>query len=207
MKQNVLFEAYQSWLKQWAVEGRSLWFGTLMFNHLGSNKKVTVAVMQREMQRVYVTLLSNIVRNPRNKPGLKLPILIGAPDSPVFKHKPQTRFADLAQNEGVHYHFILAMPLVSRLQMPLDLHIKDYQHIYVGNQGNVRVVDVRPITDLRKKIADYMFKHMKRSTYSLDDILILPATATKKGLTSMDASLTHNVLIQQRSRRTPTSML
>ncbi len=105
--------------------------------------------------------------------------MIGAPDSPVFKRRPSSRFADLAPNEGMHYHFLLGEPPISRLKIPLDQHIVEKQNLYVGNRGLVRIVDLRPVTDVGKNLADYTFKHIKRGTYNLDDILILPATVLK----------------------------
>jgi hypothetical protein len=179
MDTSALFNGYHNWIIGWKNDGRKIWFGTLMFNSLGLNKLSTISLMQHEMERIYITMLTNIVRNPKSRPSSELPILIGAPDSPVFKRRPSLRYGDLAPNEGMHYHFLLGEPPISRLKIPLNQHIMEKQNLYVGNRGLVRIVDLRPVTDIRKNLADYTFKHIKRGTYNLDDILIVPATVLK----------------------------
>jgi hypothetical protein len=91
-----------------------------------------------------------VVRNPRMKPILELPILIGAPDSPVFKHRSLSGLADVILNDGMHYHFILREPLVSGLKIPLDQHISEKQSIYLGNRGLVRNIELKYVPFLKK---------------------------------------------------------
>jgi hypothetical protein len=45
---------------------------------------------------------------------------------------------------------------------------------YRGNQGKITKIDVRPVQDLDGRLMDYTFKHIKRRSFSLDDILVLP---------------------------------
>lgn len=173
---SMLINEYQKWLVKWRTEGRQIWLGTLMFNEINLNKAGALAVIKGEMERVYVHLLTNISRHPRNRCVEDLPIMFGCPDSPVSKkYKPKARLADIAPNNGMHYHFMLGLPAVNRLSMSLDQHIEENQQAYCGKHGVVCTVHVKLIRDGGDDIADYVLKHIKRRTYSWDDILILPA--------------------------------
>lgn len=171
---SMFIKDYQKWLVQWQKEGREIWFGTLQFNQIKLNKAGALAVMKTEMERVYNQLLPNISRNPTHKCGDDLPVLIGYPDSPVSKHKPTARLGEIAPNNGMHYHFLLGLPATHRLKIPLDQHVTEKQHVYRGKHANVQTVHVKHINRVGGRLADYLFKHMKRGTYSRDDVLVLP---------------------------------
>jgi hypothetical protein len=50
--------------------------------------------------------------------------------------------------------------------------------VYLGKHGKISKFDLQPFPRIRgQRNADYLFKHLKRSTYTTDDILILPAGA------------------------------
>ena len=40
-------------------------------------------------------------------------------------------------------------------------------------------IDVRPVADPDGRLVDYAFKHIKRKSFSLDDILILPKSQSE----------------------------
>lgn len=154
---------------------RSLWFGTLQFNHFNLGRKSTINAMQHEAERVYRGLLTNLVRNPRKARSGDLPIFVGCPDSQVLKRKPTGCLAEMLPNEGMHYHFILAVPAITRLKMPLNLHVQQKMEVYLGSERRMSNFDILPLVQLNDtRIVDYMMKHIKRGTYSSDDILILP---------------------------------
>jgi hypothetical protein len=135
--------------------------------------------MQQEVQWLYSTLLTNIIRNPK-RPKSILPILIGCPDRPVAKHTSTYRLADVVPNDGVHFHFILAVPPVNRLTIPLDTHIRQNMHIYRGRHEKISNFDLRQFSETRDgRVVDYLLKHVKRNTYTTDDILIRPASRTE----------------------------
>jgi hypothetical protein len=53
--------------------------------------------------------------------------------------------------------------------------------VYRGKQGKISKFDLRPFPRIRgHRNADYLFKHLKRGTYTTDDIMILPAGAREK---------------------------
>jgi hypothetical protein len=79
----------------------------------------------------------------------------------------------------VHFHVFLAVPQVSRLECDLIGHIYQNKKRYLGNQGKIMKIDVRPVEDLDGGLVDYTFKHIKRRSFSLDDILILPKSQSE----------------------------
>ena len=84
------------------------------------------------------------------------------------------RLSDILPNDGLHFHVLLAIPQVSRLRKGLVRHIHQNEMRYRGNQGKITKIDVRPVQDLDGRLMDYTFKHIKRRSFSLDDILVLP---------------------------------
>jgi hypothetical protein len=180
---SALIQAYEDWIEQMRDDGRSIWRGTIQFNHLGRSKAPRIEIMQQEVGRIYCLLLTNLFRNPRKMEIADLPILISSPDSPVSKNKPTTRLAEMLPNDGMHYHFILAVPAVTRLKVALDLHVKQKMTVYLGKERKVSKFDLQQLIN-GERIADYNFKHIKRGTYTLDDILILPAGAGEQRKTA-----------------------
>lgn len=64
------------------------------------------------------------------------------------------------------------------MTVPLDQHVKQKMQVYLGSQRVVRRIDLRLFSEIAdQRIADYLFKHIKRRTFTTDDILILPETA------------------------------
>jgi hypothetical protein len=180
-----IIKSYQNWIEKLQADGHSIWFGTVQFNHLGSGRPKNIRIMQREVQWLYITLLTNIIRDPNRTKSI-LPILIGCPDSPVPKHTSTHRLADVVPNDGMHFHFILAVPPVNRLIIPLDTHIQQNMHIYRGKHGKISKFDLRQFSKTRDgRVADYLLKHVKRDTYTTDDILILPASRTELASTAV----------------------
>ena len=170
-----MIEGYTVWVQEYLDSGWKVYFLTFQFNHLGMHKRVTVLTMQRELERFYRTLLTRLIRRPaRASQQNRLPLLIGVPDSPVNKHQSTATLADIRPNMGIHFHAILAIPRKSRLKCGLIRHIKQHQTVYLGRDGKLARIHVRRVRQLEDRIVDYLFKHVKRGTFSLDDVLILP---------------------------------
>jgi len=169
-----LIDAYQRWLRGLHRRGHALWLCTAQFHHLGLPGPALLAAMEREVERLYRTLLTRLVRDPRRAGPDALPALLGCPDRPVPKRRARPRLADLLPNDGAHYHFVLAVPPGSRLRVPLDRHLRDNAGLYVGEGAALARLDARPVTDPAGRLADYLLKHHKRGTHGSDAILVLP---------------------------------
>ena len=72
---------------------------TLMFNRIRGSQPSVIRQMQREVERVYATLLTRIIRNPRKIPLFGLPFWIVFPDYPVPKHA-KMELRDVVLNGG-----------------------------------------------------------------------------------------------------------
>ena len=169
-----LIDAYQRWLRRLHQRGHALWFCTVQFVDMRLPRSALLGVMEREVERVYRTLLTRIVRKPRHADVDDVPVLVGFPDSPVPKRGARTRLSGLLPNGAAHYHFVLGVPPGSRLTAPLDEHIRSNTGLYKGDGAVVSLLDARPVTDIGGRLADYLLKHHKRGTYDSDAILVLP---------------------------------
>jgi hypothetical protein len=128
--------------------------------------------MTDEIERVYSTLITRVVRNPRSPFQSHLsPILIVVPDFPVRKrHKEPLN--DPTINDGLHMHGILLMPPNSRLKQNVVSHFNQHKSLYVKNR--LHELDVEPIVSNLPRVVDYAFKSVKKGKVDLDDILIFP---------------------------------
>ena len=69
------------------------WKGYLinfMFKSLRGSRASVIRQMEREVERVYATILTRVVREPRKHPTSELPLWIVCPDFPVPTHSKKT---------------------------------------------------------------------------------------------------------------------
>src|SRR5919199_4196779 len=107
---------------------RQRWEGYLlifMFNQLRGSRRSVFRQMEREIERVYATVLTRIVRKPLSETCKdQLPIWIGCPDFPVPEHV-KMELRDVVVNDGLHIHAIALIPPTSRLKTGLNQHFQD----------------------------------------------------------------------------------
>lgn len=151
---------------------------TLMFKPLPGKPRAVIEQMRSEAERVYSSFLPRVVRRPLLPESAdRLPIMIVAPDGPVGKRdKP---LASVKINDGLHLHGLLLMPPTSRLPMPAHEHFRRHQARYVDERFKLERVDVRPVDHDVKRVVDYALKGLKRRRFPLDDLIVLPRTASE----------------------------
>jgi hypothetical protein len=175
-----LIKGYTEWVQEYLNRGWKVYFLTFQFYELGRYKHATVLTMKTEVERFYRTSLTRINRWPgRESQREYLPLLIGVPDSPVFKRQSTATLAEISPNSGYHFHALFAIPRMSRLKTGLKKHVEQNQSKYLGYQGKVAKIHVKRVRQLQGRVVDYLFKHIKRRTFTLDDVLILPGSATE----------------------------
>jgi hypothetical protein len=161
------------------------WHGYLlsfMFKPQRGNSKAVIGRMQQGVQVFYSTLITRIVRNNRSRNLQQyLPVLIGAPDLPVFKHEKQA-LSSLFFNDGLHFHAMVLLPETSRLRTNLVKHVEEKQDIYVHKNSSFMHIDVEPIVESPKKVTQYALKAVEKGLISTDDILILPKAYSELGI-------------------------
>jgi hypothetical protein len=183
----LMIDAFGTWIESYLEKGWKSYLMTFMFNPLSGNPNSIVRQMSAEVERVYSTLLTRVVRNPRSpKKKGTLPVLIGFPDLPVFKHK-KGKLDDVRINDGLHYHAMLLLPLKSRLNQELEQHIKDNEDIYLGRTKTVKErgmlrkrrafpklqrIHIQATTHTPGAHTSYGLKAMRNLPY--DDLLIMP---------------------------------
>jgi hypothetical protein len=152
------------------------YFLTFRFEELGTTEEIALKRMRKEIEQFYAVLLPNVVRRlpQRGTPWVNLPQLIAMPDRPVASRVNTNGLAYTGPNHGLHYHAIVTIPKSSRLQEGLVEHIQHNKRRYCGKQGCLIKIKVRPILDCKRRSVDYTVKHIKRRTFSPDDILDLP---------------------------------
>jgi hypothetical protein len=163
-----LIAGYTELIQQRIDEGFNAFLLTFMFKQLAGPPKALLMQMNDEVQRVYSTFVTRVVRNPRSE-FLKdaLPLLITVPDRPIYKVTKQ-KLSNLKINGGLHLHGILCVPCNSRLKVDVPTHFKAKSAQYVKN-GLVRI-DVEPIYSA--DVVDYAFKALKNGNATPDDIQV-----------------------------------
>jgi hypothetical protein len=132
--------------------------------------------MKNEVERVYSTLVTRVVRHPKSA-GAKglLPVLFACPDRPVPKsHGDQNRLADTQINDGEHMHGIILLHPNARLRQTLHAHVREKYCQYVPQDRLLRKLDVRHIAENIERTASYAFKSLARGLYDSDHLIVLP---------------------------------
>lgn len=135
---------YSQWLQRYVDEkGWNPFFLTFMYKPLREHTEVMAHQMKDEVDRVYSTFITRVVRNPKSEHQQHLrPLLIAVPDRPVAKYQKQ-RLKDITINNGRHMHGILVVPWDCRLKRDVRDHFEKYRALYLKNR--LLRLDVRPI--------------------------------------------------------------
>jgi hypothetical protein len=79
----------------------------------------------------------------------------------------------------VRHQTLTMIPRKSRLKGKLGRHIRRNRSRYLGQHGKLAKIHVRCVKQLDGRVTDYLFKHIKRRTFTLDDVLILPQSLSE----------------------------
>jgi hypothetical protein len=177
----LIVEAYGTLVQDRIEQGWIAYLLTFMFKPMPGNPTGVLERMQRGVESFYATLVTRVVRHNRSKAlQHSLPVLIGAPDVPVFKHAKQS-ISNICINDGLHYHAIVLIPEKCRLRTDLVEHVREKYHAYVRQDGPLMLVDVAPITETPSKVTCYGLKAVRNGRISDDKILILPKSLSELG--------------------------
>jgi hypothetical protein len=169
-----LIQAYGAWVQQQLDEGWDGYLFTFAFNQLPGSIRAKSQLMEREIVRWYGRLATRTVRKPRSlKWAPLLPKGVFVPDRPVSKKSKQD-LRDVVINDGLHMHGILVANRFGRISEPLDVHFAEKSKEYLT--GNLRHIDIEPITQTAGYVTEYAMKGLKRPIFSLDNVLVLPRT-------------------------------
>lgn len=166
--------AYALWAERLVREGWTPYLLTFMFRNLGGPPHEVARQMAREVERVYATVLSRIVRNP-TRPSMvgRLPIWISALDRPVFK-RTKGSLRDVIANDGYHVHVVALLPPWSRLTEDLAAHFEAHQTLYLPSVSPLLRIDVVPITHRVGYVVRYVLKFTGRGRLGEDAAFVLP---------------------------------
>ena len=173
-----IIAGYQEWTHDLLNRAHKVSLLSVLFYPMPQQGGALVKAMHGELEWIYSMLVTRVIRNPAREinQGL-LPILIGFPDLPVYKHTSTYSLADVKPNDGTHTHALVAMPQYSRLgTKTLRQHFIESGGLYFGTKRRIANIDVSlpiPRSEVAQ-VVDYHFKHLKRRSFTADDVLILP---------------------------------
>jgi len=170
-----LIKAYSQWIQQYIDNyGWNPFLMTFMFKPLKGRQEAIMQQMNDEVDRVYSTFITRVVRKPNSVYQRYLysrPLLIAVPDRPVAKHAKQ-RLKDVTINDGRHMHGILVVPWDCRLKQDVVSHFDKFRQLYVKNR--LLRINIKPIDCDLGGVVDYAFKSIKNRKFDCDDVLIFP---------------------------------
>jgi len=166
-----IIDAYSQWVQERSHDGFDTFLLTFMFK-----PSCHINLMRDEIDRVYSTFITRIVRRPNSSLGKsKRPILVACPDQycqKLDKKLPPEAMAIMEFNGGVHYHGILLVPGTHRLKQGVQAHFATSKELYLKNK--LLRLDVRPIDNNLSFVVEYALKGHKKGVASTDDIQIFP---------------------------------
>src|SRR5829696_7310266 len=97
----IINSGYGDMVKSRLRQGWDGYLISFMFNRARGSRPSVIRQMHREVERIYSTVLTRIIRDPRKVPIVTLPLWIVCPDYPVPKHAKQS-LRDVTVNDGLH---------------------------------------------------------------------------------------------------------
>jgi hypothetical protein len=169
-----LVDGYTQMVTDRVYDGCRLYLMTFLFRQLPGPRGAVLDRMKDEVQRVYSTLLTRVVRRPKTALTDALPVLIGVADLPAYKRN-RASAPMISCNDGLHLHALVLMPAASRLTGSLADHFEANVDMYTGPQNSIQRIDVRPVTDGHSRVVDYVFKTVLNRRLCYDEaVLVLP---------------------------------
>jgi hypothetical protein len=170
----ILIKHYGQWVQEQIDDEWDGYFFSFLFQQLPGSLMTKSHLMERELLRWYGRLATRSVRKPRSPEWAPLlPKGIFVPDLPVFKRSKQN-LRDVVINDGLHVHGIVVANRLGRISEPLDVHFERNLEKYLT--GNLRHIDIEPITRTAGYVTEYGMKGLKRPCFSPDQVLVLPRT-------------------------------
>lgn len=169
-----MHQAWGTWVKEHMSKGWEGYIITFMFDHIPGRAASQIEQMEKEVVRVYRTLLTRVVRRPQQRCERdRLPRWIVVPDFPVPKHA-KISLQDVTLNGGLHMQGIALLPPASRLTEVLDQHFTAHQALYVRSGFPLCRLHAKPILQTPGIATEYVLKSIRRGRVSDDQILLLP---------------------------------
>src|SRR5260370_6400529 len=129
VKQHI--SAYGGRVREILESGWSGYLMTFLFNPLKGSQVQMNREMRSEIEGLYGSLLTRLIRRPHSVDARK-PVLLTFPDWPVPK-KQKKSLSELTTNGGLQHHAILLVAPADRhhrLNLPADQHFADHQPYY-----------------------------------------------------------------------------
>ena len=167
--------AYALWAERLVAEGWSPYLMTFMFEPIGGSSPGVAQQMEREVERVYATLLTRVVRKPGTADLDTLPVWFCCLDRPVFKRDKASR-SEAVVNDGQHVHAAVFIPPWSRQREDLVTHLSQNVGLYVRREYPLDRIDAVPITRRVGYVTGYVRKHTGCSVIGEDASFVLPRT-------------------------------
>lgn len=163
-------EGFSEWTRRYVARGYEVYFINLMFKRLPRRLSFFLDPMEDEACRVYQTLVTRVVREPRKQRDL-LPVHFGCPDFPVWK-SGKIPPIHLSINDGRHWNGLYFIPPISRLLCDLDEHFEDNRKSYLKPDRPLQRIHTTQMT--HGDMTDYTLKAFKHGRIEHDNILVLP---------------------------------
>jgi hypothetical protein len=172
-------QGYAAWAAQHVERGWEPYLLSFMFQQVPGSRASVLKQMQRDVERVYSTSLTRIVRKPRYEAEKgRLPIWLAVPDLPVPKRQ-KLSLRDVTVNDGLHYQGVALIPPGSRLKDGLDVHFRHHQALYVRPEHRLTRIHVKPVSHDPDYVTKYVLKSLSRQRFSLDEVLVLPRSRSE----------------------------
>jgi hypothetical protein len=146
---------------------------TFMFQGMPGSASSVAARMRDEVERIYSTFVTRVVRKPRSPSALdRLPILVGSLDVPTFRRR-RASISDVRVNSGLHVHAVLLVAPGSRLATSVREHFRSKDILYRHGGERIARIHVEPIETVPRRATRYAMKAVARGRVDYDDAVIL----------------------------------
>ncbi len=167
---------YALWAERLVADGWTPYLLSLMFRPIGGSAATVARVMTAEIERVYATFVTRVVRRPAAPTSVgNMPVWFCSPDYPIYK-RVKASLLEVGINDGLHWHASAFQPPISRLREPLVEHFEAHRTLYVRPEFPLDRIDVQQVRDRVGYVTGYGRKSIACGRVGGDATLILPRT-------------------------------
>lgn len=171
--------AMKGWVREFLFDDWNGYFLNFMFEQMTGSHTTLMSNMRKEVETFYSKIVTRIIRTPNSSTAWKkMPVFIGCPDLPVWKHA-KVSLSSFSINDGYHFNGVFLVPKKSRLKTGFRTHMHDNRKIYADRKKGLKRIHVTRIRKHPGYVTDYALKALKHGRIGYDELLILPKHSTE----------------------------
>ncbi|WEK04743.1 MAG: hypothetical protein P0Y65_00340 [Candidatus Devosia phytovorans] len=175
--ENTAIAAYQQMIRERIEQGWHPSLLTFTFNPMPDNRALPPEAIGKSLAQFYSLCLTRLIHHPHRGPITNLPLMVGMPDLPLFKHRKISVVATI--NDGLHAHAVFLKPIRTRNGRTLASTLEENGNLF-KDACHLMSIHCADIKETPGKAVAYVLKSLDLKRFPGDDIWIFPKSRSER---------------------------